>query len=94
MAKAFYHHGLTIEFDAQIPRLTVDGQEIAISGMSDRSTDTLIEHAKSFVDTNRDFTKRDSIRDEHVESFEMEPIAGTSGACRIQVFGLFSMVRN
>jgi hypothetical protein len=67
MAKAFYHHGLTIEFDAHIPRLTVDGQEIVVSGMSDLSTDALIDQAKSFVDASRDFAKRDSIRDKHVE---------------------------
>jgi len=67
MAKAFYHHGLTIEFDAQIPRLTVDGQEIVVSGVSDLYTDALIERAKSLVKASQNFAKRDSIRDKHVE---------------------------
>ena len=30
MSNAFYHRGLTIEFDAHIPRLTVDGQEVPL----------------------------------------------------------------
>jgi hypothetical protein len=70
MAKAFYHRGLTIEFDAQIPRLTVDGQEIPppdLSRLPANTTDVLIEYAREFVNASRDLTERDSNRDEHLE---------------------------
>jgi Pentapeptide repeats (8 copies) len=69
MAKACYHHGLTIEFDAQVPRLTIDGQNVPVVGKFDGSAGALIEQAKEFVNASRDFAARDSIRDDHVQRF-------------------------
>jgi hypothetical protein len=76
MSNAFYHRGLTIEFDAHIPRLTVDGQEVPLpSTASERvvlselpsfGSEALIRHAQQYVDASPDFTMRDSVRDRHV----------------------------
>src|SRR5262245_51687244 len=76
MSKVFYHRGLTIEFDAHIPRLTVDGQEIGTSltalDLNDPSespqarAERLIRRAKAEVDAQPDFTRRDAIRDHHL----------------------------
>jgi uncharacterized protein YjbI with pentapeptide repeats len=73
---AVYYRGLTVEFDAHIPRLTVDGQQVPLpSATSERavlselqraSNDELIQHAQRYVDESPDFTKRDAIRDRHV----------------------------
>lgn len=76
MSDVMFHRGLTIEFDAQIPRLTVDGQEVPLppatsepdilSELQHASRDVLIQHARQYVDASPDFTRRDSIRDRHV----------------------------
>ena len=77
MSNAFYYRGLTIEFDAHIPRLTVDGQEVplpsatpeqaVLSELLRASSDALVQHAQRYVDASLDFTMRDSIRDRHVK---------------------------
>jgi hypothetical protein len=76
MSDVIYYRGLTIEFDAQIPRLMVDGQEVPLpSATPDQATplellrassDVLVQHAQRYVDASPDFTMRDSIRDRHV----------------------------
>jgi Pentapeptide repeats (8 copies) len=76
MSNAFYHRGLTIEFDAHIPRLTVDGQEVPLpsdasqtvllSQLPSFGSEALIQHAQRYVDASPDFTMRDSVRDRHV----------------------------
>src|SRR5678810_449117 len=74
MASAFYYHGLTIEFDPVLQRLTVDGERVdfpealregAASPPSKSVHHQLIEHAKRYVDSTLDLKARDSIRDEH-----------------------------
>jgi hypothetical protein len=77
ISNAFYYRALTIEFDAHIPRLTVDGQEVplpsatpeqaVLSELLSASSDALVQHAQLYVDASPDFTMRDSIRDRHVK---------------------------
>src|SRR6267142_4696462 len=79
MAKALFHHGLAIEFDSQIPRLTIDGHPIPLppvvadSTPEERaqfSTDQFIEYAKQHVDASEGFIHRDRIRDAHVNELK------------------------
>jgi hypothetical protein len=75
MASAFYYHGLTIEFDPVLHRLTVDGERVDLpepfresaARPLDKTTHAqLIEHAKQFIRSAWDLEARDSVRDEHV----------------------------
>ena len=75
MSNPIYYHGLTIEFDAHIPRLTVDGQEIPLpADTADQgrlpdvlNTEVLHERARRYVDASSSFARRDSVRDQHFE---------------------------
>src|SRR5688500_4858608 len=67
MAKAFFYHGLTIEFDAHIPRLTIDGEKLPLPSQSPTASGpTLLQQAKDYVNGSCDLSERDSIRDSHV----------------------------
>src|SRR5262249_17287455 len=80
MSNAFFHRGLVIEFNDQIPRLSVDGQEIPLppsahepsvkSVLPGGGDDELVQHARRYVDDLPEFTefteKRDSVQDHHV----------------------------
>jgi pentapeptide repeat protein len=75
MDNPFYHRGLTIEFDAHIPRLTVDGQEVplpsGVLGGRDPAVvgrDALIQLAQQHVDASQEIGKRDTTRDEHLRT--------------------------
>ncbi|MFL5313274.1 MAG: pentapeptide repeat-containing protein [Myxococcales bacterium] len=76
MSKAFFYRGLSVEFDTDIPRLTVDGYEIPLpstlegaplSDLVSANTDALVQHAQRYVDASADARNRDAIRDEHVK---------------------------
>jgi hypothetical protein len=74
MAQAFYHRGLTIEYDGDISRLMVDGQEVPLPESAKQNTysasevrqETLLEQARQYVDETAEFNSRDSIRDRHL----------------------------
>ncbi|MFA5925078.1 MAG: pentapeptide repeat-containing protein [Methylococcaceae bacterium] len=68
---AFYHRGMTIEFNAYTKRLRIDGQEVSLPSGSPEwdaggeSSLVNILRAQQLAETFIDFEKRDSIRNEH-----------------------------
>ena len=79
MADAFYHRGLSIEFDPSIPRLTIDGRkvpeekvnEILIpSKQTNDKTEKLQHLAKSYIDNSPEFKKRETDRENHLTELQ------------------------
>ena len=75
MSDAYYHHGLTIEFDASVPRLTIEGREIpteqlveifALSDSLSVKAQKLRRYGEEIVERLPGFQKRESARQTHL----------------------------
>jgi len=74
MAATTYYRGLTIEYDAEIPRLMIDGVQVPlpesmkqqqVSALEVRRA-ALVEHARGCVDALPSIEHRDRVRNNHV----------------------------
>lgn len=76
MSDATYYRGLTVEFDEALPRLTIEGQKIAVQKDADANqfscdqtsykTTTLLDLGKWIVDHSALSNKRDLAKQQHL----------------------------
>jgi Pentapeptide repeats (8 copies) len=75
MSDAYYHQGLTIEFDISVPRLAIEGHEIAtetlaglfaLSESPSVKTEKLRQYGKEIIEHSPGFKKREATRQIHL----------------------------
>jgi Pentapeptide repeats (8 copies) len=75
MSGAYYHQGLTIEFDVSVPRLTIEGRELpteqlagifALSESPSVKAEKLRQYGKEIIERSPGFQKRESTRQTHL----------------------------
>lgn len=74
MSDAYYHHGLTIEFDISVPRLAIDGRELpteqlvglfSVSESPAIKAERLRRYGEETIEGSPGFRKRESTRQAH-----------------------------
>lgn len=76
MSEAYYHKGLTIEYDEAVPRLTIEGVQIPVekidglfvfSGLPGIKVKTLFQLAREVIENSPEFKKREATKQIHLE---------------------------
>jgi len=100
MSGAYYHQGLTIEFDVSVPRLTIEGRELpteqlagifALSESPSVKAEKLRQYGKEIIERSPGFQKRESTRQTHLAILKREYQNGISGGQKILKFDRSSM---
>lgn len=75
MSQAFYHRGLTIEFDSSVPRLAVEGMQVPVKKVDELfvsgelpgvKAKTLFHLAQEVIEHSPEFKKREAIKQTHL----------------------------